>query len=306
MAAPKEEKKNGEEKKDVAAEAPAGTVSRVSPLEAIRSRVEAKEMREQFLRALPKQIDGDRFIRVFLTTLSMNPEIAECTQRSVLGAIMKAAQDGLLLDGREAAVVIFKNNQQGTKEAQYLPMVAGILKKMRQSGEIASVSAHVIKANDYFEFQLGDEEKITHRPSLTDDRGAIIGAYAVVKTLEGGVYREIVSLAQIQKAQAVSKAKKGPWLDWNEEMAEKTVLKKIAKRCPSSTDLQMVIDHDNEVTGIDTSALAAPAANPALPGRPKALQQILDKQTGEVTDAPTPEPDLTPAGEPDPDDGGAA
>jgi hypothetical protein len=44
---------------------------------------------------------------------------------------VKLAQDGLLPDGREAAVVMFGN------KAQAMPMIAGILKKVRQSGEVA-------------------------------------------------------------------------------------------------------------------------------------------------------------------------
>jgi recombination protein RecT len=45
--------------------------------------------------------------------------------------IVRLAQDGLLPDGREAAIVKFGN------KAQAMPMIAGILKKIRQSGDVS-------------------------------------------------------------------------------------------------------------------------------------------------------------------------
>lgn len=246
-------------------------VVKVTPLVAVKKVVEGPEMREQFLRALPRQIGADKFIRILITTLTMNPDIAECSQRSVLAAAMKAAQDGLLLDGREAAIVKYGS------EAQYLPMVAGILKKMRQSGEISSVSAHVVKENDEFLYELGDEEKIVHRPARSN-RGATIGAYAIVRTKDDGIYRDFMDREQLEKVRGASRAKNGPWKDWYDEMAEKSVLKRIAKRCPSSADLQAVIDHANEVEGfMDKSALSAPPAE----GRPRVLQQIVEAGAGD-------------------------
>src|SRR3546814_14437724 len=87
---------------------------------------------------------------------------------------MKAAQDGLLPDGREGAIVPFKG------KASWMPMVAGIMKKVRNSGEIADWNAHAVYENDEFDYLLGDDQRIYHKPTMGDP-GQVVGAYSIVK-----------------------------------------------------------------------------------------------------------------------------
>lgn len=214
----------------------------LTPMEAVRGTL--SKMSNEFQSALPPQIPVEKFIRTTLTAVQMNPALLDTDRRSLLGSCMKAAQDGLLCDGREAALVIFKG------QAQYLPMVGGILKKMRNSGEIASIGAHVVYENDHFDYSLGDDEQITHKPLLLGERGKPIAAYAIAKTKDGAIYREVMSLAEIEKVRNASRASgNGPWVQWWDEMARKTVIKRIAKRLPSSADVDQVIENSNEVVG---------------------------------------------------------
>ena len=206
------------------------------------------KMQPEFAAALPPQIPVEKFIRTTLTAVQMNPDLLQADRRSLLGACMKAAQDGLLLDGREAAPVIF-NTKEG-KKVQYMPMVGGILKKIRNSGELASISAQVVYDKDNFQYELGDNESITHKPFLGEDRGKQIAVYAVAKTKDGAIYREVMSVADVEKVRAASRAGKfGPWVDWWDEMAKKTVIRRMAKRLPSSADLDSVLQADNEASG---------------------------------------------------------
>src|SRR3546814_20446644 len=85
---------------------------------------------------------------------------------------MKAAQDGLLPDGREGAIVPFKG------KASWMPMVAGIMKKVRNSGEIADWNAHAVYENDEFDYLLGDDQRIYHKPTMGDP-GQVVGAYSI-------------------------------------------------------------------------------------------------------------------------------
>lgn len=214
------------------------------------------KMRDEFQSVLPPQIPVERFIRTTLTAVQMQPDLLAADRRSLMASCMKAAQDGLLTDGREAALIIFRG-RDGAK-VQYMPMIGGLLKKMRQSGEIASISAHVVYQGDAFDFDLGDEEKITHKRLLSGDRGKPVGAYAIAKTKDGAIYREVMGIEEIEKVRAVSKAKaSGPWIDWWDPMAEKTVLKKLMKRLPSSTDLEQLIEADNEISDITVRPLSA-------------------------------------------------
>lgn len=218
----------------------------IAPMDAVRKTLQ--QMQPEFQAALPPQIPVDKFIRTTITAVQMNPELLHADRRSLLGAAMRAAQDGLLLDGREAAPVIFRT-KDGPK-VQYMPMVGGILKKIRNSGELASISAQVVYDKDHFEYELGDDERIVHKPYLGEDRGRPIACYAIAKTKDGAIYREVMSVAEVEKVRGSSKAKdSGPWVQWWDEMAKKTVIRRIAKRLPSSADLDSVLEHDNEVAG---------------------------------------------------------
>ena len=218
----------------------------ITAVEVMRSTL--VRMTPEFKSALPPQIPVERFVRTTITAVQMQPQLLEADRRSLLGACMKAAQDGLLPDGREAALVIFRS--KGGPVVQYMPMVGGLLKKIRNSGELASIGAHVVYEKDEFSYTLGDCESITHKPYLGSDRGNPIAAYAVAHTKDGAVYREVMSLADIERVRAVSRARDaGPWVDWWDEMARKTVIRRLAKRLPSSADLDQVIEHDNETVG---------------------------------------------------------
>jgi recombination protein RecT len=219
----------------------------ITPYEAMK--VTLHKMTAEFNAALPPQIPVDKFIRTTLTAISMNPELLQADRKSLLGSAMKAAQDGLLLDGREAAPVIFRTKDKGPV-VQYMPMIGGILKKMRNSGELASIGAHVVYDKDLFQYELGDDERIVHKPYLGTERGQPIAVYAIAKTKDGAVYREVMSVADVEKVRGASRASNsGPWVQWWDEMARKTVIRRIAKRLPSSADLEQVLANDNEVTG---------------------------------------------------------
>lgn len=228
-------------------------------------RTDINNMEEQFKMALPQHIPSAKFVRTTLTAIQNNPDLLNADRQSVLSSCMKAAQDGLVLDGREAALVIFnsKDGDNGwVKKAQYMPMVAGIMKKARNSGEISTISAHVAYDKDRFLYILGDEEKVVHEPFMGGERGKPIAAYAIVRLKDGSVQREVMPVADIEAIRSRSKsAKSGPWVsDWA-EMARKTVLRRIAKYVPSSTDkengnnLLELTSRDDELYDLSTGEI---------------------------------------------------
>lgn len=82
----------------------------IAPINAFRADLES--MKPQFEVALPPHVSVDRFIRVLVTAVQATPALLNVEQKSLLQASMKCAQDGLLPDGREAALVIFKDKAQ--------------------------------------------------------------------------------------------------------------------------------------------------------------------------------------------------
>jgi len=280
-----------------------------NPVAAFRGYLETT-MRAEIAKALPTGVDPDRFIRTVVTAVQMNPDLAYADRRSLMGSCMKAAQDGLLPDGREAVLNIYNTKQKidGRDEwvptVQYLPMVRGLLKVARNSGEIAHIDAAAVYQEDEFRFERGDEPKLIHIPYMgSKDPGDVIAAYMIVKLTNGEVHREVMSRRDIEKVREASKAKNGPgWSTWYDQFAIKSVIKRGTKLLPQSSDrLARVIEHDNEAMGFDfnqrgtdTTPLveSKPAAKPALAeGRPSRVAAILGKAKAGATATASAEPD---------------
>ena len=244
--------------------------------------IQFAERKAEFQAVLPSNCTFERFARIVKTAVIQSPELLSADRASLFMSCFKTAQDGLLPDGREAALVIYNTKQKDgsyKKLVQYMPMVGGVLKKVRNSGELASISAHVVYENDDFDYCLGDEEHITHKPSV-GDHGKAICAYAIVKTKDNAIYREVMSVAEIEKIRNLSKSKDGQaWKEHWAEMAKKTVIRRISKRLPMSTDLEQVIQRDDEMFEFDNNKSTKTSAmtNMAI--------ETINKQVIDISDA---------------------
>jgi len=247
----------------------------VAPIEALKSQL--ARSKGEFAMALPSNISPEKFQRVVLTVAGQNPDLLSADRRSLLGACIKCAQDGLVPDGREAALVLFGG------KVQYMPMLAGLLKRARNSGEISNVSAHVVYSADEFTIEYGDDERLVHKPSLAAERGKPVGAYAIARLKDGSIVREWMTIADLEKVRNVSRAKNaGPWRDWTDEMYRKTVLRRLSKWLPTDAEdskarsLHDVASRDDELGAPGGDADAAPFidgfAEEATPSRLDALE----------------------------------
>src|SRR3546814_953252 len=120
-----------------------------------------------------------------------------------------------------------------------MPMIAGILKKVRQSGEVSYISAHVVYANDHFKWTLGFDENVEHEPApLDQEPGEPVAAYAVAVLKDGSRLLEVMRKSDIEKVRAVSRAKgNGPWVQWRSEE------RRVGKECVSTCRSRWSPDH---------------------------------------------------------------
>jgi recombination protein RecT len=211
---------------------------------------------DEFRGALPAHIPVERFMRCILTAVQQNPYLLTLDRPSLFAAAMKAAADGLLCDGREAALVPFK------KQVQYMPMVAGILKKCRNSGELSSIVAKVVYAGDKFRNWIDDAgEHIEYEAGENQDRGMVRSVFAMAKLKDGAVEVEVLKPADIEKIRSVSRAKDdGPWTMWWDQMAQKSAIRRLAKRLPLNTDQDDLIRRDDALYDLDGAAAEAKTA----------------------------------------------
>lgn len=217
-------------------------VKKSTPIQELRTTMESDAMKTEIKKALPPHIKVDKFIRVAVTAASNDPKLLDANRLSFYNACMKAAADGLVPDGKEAALVIFGG------VVSYMPMVAGILKKVRNSGELASITAQIVHKNDKFKYWIdGDGEHIEHEPQMFSDRGDKIGVYALAKTKEGAVFIEVMTLDQINAVRNVAKTKTVWDGAFGPEMWKKSAIRRLSKRLPMSTDLEQVIQRDDDL-----------------------------------------------------------
>lgn len=264
-------------------------------------------MEPQFKAALPTHIPPERFVRVVQTALGNTPALLTANRNSFFAACMKSAQDGLLPDGKEAALVTFKN-KSGEVMVQYMPMISGILKKVRNSGELSTITSQIVYEKDEFNYFIdADGEHISHKPNMFADRGKPLGVYALAKTKDGGVYIEVMTTQQVNDVKKVSRgANNGPWAGaFETEMWKKTVIRRLSKRLPMSTDLELVIKADDDLYDLDTTQQTQetgtsepkdvsdkPEAPKAAPVRRTRLKKTVDEAVKPAP--PAPPKDVTP------------
>ena len=255
-----------------------------------------------FAAVLPANVSLDHFKRMVVTAINTNPELAQADRRSLFNACIKCASDGLLPDGREAALVVFNTKiktrvgsayeEHWQKLAQYMPMVAGIRKRMRNSGEVVSAVAEVVCENDEFDYALGDDPFIRHKPApFSRPRGRPVGAYAIIRLKSGEVLRDVMPRDEIEAARSKSRAKDSlMWTDFWGEGARKTVLRRCSKAAPQSAVMESLMGRDEELAeGLPTLAELPPPAGDSEPPRGIAY----DPQTGEFDE---PDPPADPEG----------
>lgn len=240
------------------------TTQAANPLTQFRSELMA--MTPEFANALPSHIKPEKFQRVVMTVVQLQPDLLRSDRRSLFASCIKCAADGLIPDGREAALVVFGG------KVQYLPMFTGIQKRARNSGEIASIQAHVIYENDEFTWQQGIDAEVTHKPKFPGDRGKPIGAYAIAKFKDGSDPQiEVMDVDAIERVRKVSRASgSGPWVQWWDEMARKTVFRRLSKWLPLDAETDELMRRDDEA-GAPT--VAEPSGSVVLEGQ---SEEVLD------------------------------
>ena len=209
-----------------------------------------KSMEGEIKKALPSVITPERFTRMVLSAISVNTKLASCTPGSFLGAMMSAAQLGLEPNTPLGQAYILPYNNKGKLEAQFQLGYKGLIDLAYRSGEVEVVQAHIVCENDDFECEYGLEPKLTHTPA-DKDRGEPIKVYAVFKTKSGGYGFEVMSMDDVRNHASKYSQSYGssysPWKTNFEEMAKKTVLKRVLKYAPMKSDFVRGITQDETI-----------------------------------------------------------
>lgn len=192
--------------------------------------------------ALPRHCTPDRFLRVACNALLRTPKLLNCSQASLMKALLDLSTFGLEPDGRRAHLIPFKD------EVQLIIDYKGLAELVRRSGDVSYIHADVVGQNDFFDFQFGSGAKLVHRPKL-NGRGEIYAAYSFVRLKDGSEDFEIMGVDEIEKVKSRSKAaQNGPWVTDENEMRKKTVFRRHSKWLPLSPDVREAVEYDDSLT----------------------------------------------------------
>jgi recombination protein RecT len=196
-----------------------------------------------------RTITPERMVRLVCVAATKQPDLALCTPISILRAMTSAAEFGLEVcsAANEAALVPYnvkvKRDGQDAweKQAQFVPMYQGLVKKAIESGKVTNIEARVVYTKDYFEYEFGISPTIKHKPHLGIDRGEILAFYAVAFLPTGATQFEVMAKDEVDTIRDKAKVK-GIWNDHYAEMGRKTVVRRLYKYIPKSKDMADLLD----------------------------------------------------------------
>lgn len=222
-----------------------------------------KESVNELSQVLPKNMNPERIVGIALTSIRLNPKLAQCTPESFMGSLFVLAQIGLEPIAGRAYLLPFYNNRKQiingqerwhkVYEVQALIGYKGMAELFYRHESALTIDMQTVRQNDDFDYEFGTNAFLKHKPNM-GDRGPVIGYYAIAKMRTGGEKFQYMSQQQcLDHAKKHSKvfSKKDdkfmpntPWVTDVDAMCMKTVLIQLAKLLPLSVEMQRAVSVD--------------------------------------------------------------
>jgi recombination protein RecT len=176
--------------------------------------------------ALPTDFNKQRFALNFVSLIQEKPELQKYSKEVLATALVRSAQDNL--DALNNEVYIYKG--YGDK-LTYTPSYKGLRKMAIEKSvrPIKDIYAKPIYEGDTVEETFMDgEAKLTYKSNFMK-RGKWIGVLAVCVFKDNSEIYELMDMADINAIKAKSR-NSGAWKDFPQEMAKKSVIRRLCKQ----------------------------------------------------------------------------
>jgi recombination protein RecT len=201
---------------------------------------------------LPSTLTPERMLRLVIMAATRDPKLYECTQESIVQALMQAAQLGLEINAAtgEAYINTYWSGKLGAREAKLIPGFRGLTKIARRSGIVKRFDVRAVFDGDTFNVEYGTEPKIVHVPSPSAKRepANVIACYAVAQLPDGETQFDVMWRDELDRIKGRSSSKNregdltGPWVTDEIEMQKKTVVRRLCKMLPTDAALADAIE----------------------------------------------------------------
>ena len=197
--------------------------------------------REAIISRLPQHManQGDRIIKTVVTAAMKNPAILKCSKDSILLSVFQSLDLGLEIGNAlgEAYLVPYGST------CQMIPGYRGLVSLARRSGKIRAIEARIVRDGDEFDFSLGTNPQLTHKPVFSDKPAEMRAVYAIAFFNDGSTQFEVMVKAEVDAIRKRSRASgSGPWASDYDEMAKKTVVRRLSKYLPLSPELSQALE----------------------------------------------------------------
>lgn len=159
-------------------------------------------------------------------------ELQKCDPQSILNAVVNVARTSITLNPVMRLAYLVPRNKKCMLEFSYMGLVA----LLRDNGCIKSISAHIVYADEQFEYDVA-ENNIYHKPTFAKteaehNQREIIGCYSRATLPNGEKVFEFMPMWEIEKVKRNSlgsDSKYSAWQTWRDEMIKKSVIKRHFK-----------------------------------------------------------------------------
>jgi phage RecT family recombinase len=165
-----------------------------------------------------------------------NLELQKCEPQSILDAIVNVARTSVTLNPVMRLAYLIPRKRDGVFKCNLEFSYMGLVAMLRDYGCIKSISAHIVYADEEFEYEIS-ENKIKHRPKFAKsekehNNREIIGCYSRATLLNNDIVYEFMPMWEIMKIKSKSvgsNSEKSAWNTWRDEMIKKSVIKRHFK-----------------------------------------------------------------------------
>lgn len=209
-------------------------------------------------------LNTDAAMQLALNLIQKN-NLYDCSQISIINGIKQALSYGFPPGYNDLFYLIpFKNRKTGIKEATFMISYKGLESLLYRTGQYNDLYSCIVYEGDIFEYELGLNKRLYHKPIINSLKRNIICAYAVLVMKNGYKKFEVIDNEYINKIKekALEKAYDKQNSLWNTdfiEMIKKTALKYICKTAniyelskTANVELNAAIKQDDdEITDIE-------------------------------------------------------
>ncbi len=197
----------------------------------------------------------EKFMVIVENSVRKNPRLLDADRRSFFASILVAAEFGLEINGplQQCFIIPYNDKEKGILEAQFQFGYFGITHLMYRNPVITKVMSECRFSNDHFDRWIGDDMhwKFMFKPAEDNDRGAFMGAFAIVHMKDTEPEFKYMSFAELEAIRAKSKS---PHMydiknDPQRWMYRKATVRQISKLIPKDELFGRAIAYDAAIDG---------------------------------------------------------